>query len=246
MTNVGRQIKKLRIARNMTQDDLAEQLFVSRQTVSNYETGKSNPDIDMLVRIAQIFETDVNCLIYGPTVSPDQKRERQRAIVVAVVTAALAVAMAFLGPWVKNFTRQTFIGCPNYILFYAGWPLLMLLAGWTVLDLAGSFLGAKRSRGKYLKWVRWVLIGLLLLYGAMAVPFLAWTVRCDLMSLRTGSVSSTFSFPLGFMNRLWNLYIPKYPGLFQASFALMGAGLWLTRREKQPPELEKPAEPSAL
>ena len=41
MANVGKQIKKLRMARSMTQDDLAERLFVSRQTVSNYETGVS-------------------------------------------------------------------------------------------------------------------------------------------------------------------------------------------------------------
>ena len=42
MANVGKQIRKLRTARSMTQDDLAEQLFVSRQTVSNYETGASH------------------------------------------------------------------------------------------------------------------------------------------------------------------------------------------------------------
>lgn len=112
----------------------------------------------------------------------------------------------------------------------------MFLIGWTALELAECFLGAKRPRGKYLKWGRWALIGLLLLYGAMAVPFLAWIVQCDLTSLRTGSVSSTFSFPLGFMNRLWNLYIPMYPSLFRVGFVLTGAGLWLTRREKPKPE----------
>lgn len=246
MTNVGKQIRKLRSARNMTQDELAERLFVSRQTVSNYETGKSNPDIDMLVRIAQVFETDVNCLIYGPPVSPDRRRDRRRAVILAVATAALAVAMAFLVPWAKRFTQQTFVSSPSFVLFYAGWPLLMLLAGWTVLDLAGSFLGAKRPKGKYRNWVRWALIGLLVLYGAMAVPFLVWTVWCGLSVLRTGSVSSSFSFPLRFMNLLWNRYFPQYPGLFRAGFALLGAGLWLTRRENKQapsPEPETPAEP---
>ena len=246
MANVGKQIRKLRTARSMTQDDLAEQLFVSRQTVSNYETGKSNPDIDMLVQIAQVFGTDVNCLIYGPPVSPDRKRDRCRAIILAVVTAALAVAMAFLVPWAKEYVQQTFISGPSIWLFYAGWPLLMFLSGWTVLDLAGSFLGAKRPRGKCMKWIRWVLIGLLLLYGVMAVPFLSWSARCSLSVLRTGSVSSSFSFPLAVMNRLWNLYFPQYPSLFRAGFALIGAGLWLTRREKKQepaPAPEKPSEP---
>ena len=51
----------------MTQDELAQKLFVTRQTVSNYENGKSRPDVEMLDRIAQMLETDIVTLIYGPT-----------------------------------------------------------------------------------------------------------------------------------------------------------------------------------
>jgi len=38
MRDIGKNIKLLREERNMTQDELAERLFVTRQTVSNYET----------------------------------------------------------------------------------------------------------------------------------------------------------------------------------------------------------------
>ncbi len=41
MANVGKNIRILRTRKKMTQDALAEKLFVSRQTVSNYETGGS-------------------------------------------------------------------------------------------------------------------------------------------------------------------------------------------------------------
>lgn len=41
MANVGKNIRRLRTQKHMTQDELAEKLFVSRQTVSNYETGVS-------------------------------------------------------------------------------------------------------------------------------------------------------------------------------------------------------------
>ena len=57
MADVGKNIRKFRTKRHMTQDDLAERLFVSRQTVSNYETGKSNPDLDTLLKIAEVLET---------------------------------------------------------------------------------------------------------------------------------------------------------------------------------------------
>ena len=41
MANVGKNIRRLRNEKRMTHDELAEKLFVSRQTISNYETGVS-------------------------------------------------------------------------------------------------------------------------------------------------------------------------------------------------------------
>ncbi|MCI6486454.1 MAG: helix-turn-helix domain-containing protein [Clostridiales bacterium] len=43
MRDVGKNIKDLRQGRGLTQDELAERLFVSRQTVSNYELGRTRP-----------------------------------------------------------------------------------------------------------------------------------------------------------------------------------------------------------
>ena len=65
MRDIGKNIKNFRLQNNMSQEEMAEKLFVTRQTISNYETGKSRPDIDTLVRIADIYGTDVNKLIYG-------------------------------------------------------------------------------------------------------------------------------------------------------------------------------------
>ena len=55
MAKVGKNIRLQRTKQGISQETLAEQLYVSRQTVSNYETGKSYPDIDMLVKIAEVF-----------------------------------------------------------------------------------------------------------------------------------------------------------------------------------------------
>ena len=55
MRDIGKNIRQLRTAKNLTQDELAEKLFVTRQTVSNYETGKSRPDVEMLVKISDIL-----------------------------------------------------------------------------------------------------------------------------------------------------------------------------------------------
>lgn len=64
MAYVSKNIKKLRTGAGMNQEQLAELLGVTRQTVSNWERGVSMPDMDSLERIALVFGTSVECLIY--------------------------------------------------------------------------------------------------------------------------------------------------------------------------------------
>ena len=71
--NIGKNIKAIRQTKGMTQNDLANALYVTRQTVSNYENGRSQPDLDMLLKIAEILETDVNAVIYGPPIPQSKK-----------------------------------------------------------------------------------------------------------------------------------------------------------------------------
>ena len=65
MKDISKRIKELRMERNMTQDDLAERLHVTRQTVSSWETKKTRPDVEMLEAIAQVFEIELTELLYG-------------------------------------------------------------------------------------------------------------------------------------------------------------------------------------
>lgn len=65
MASIGKNIKYRRKKLNMSQEDLASRIFTTRQTVSNYENGKSNPDIDTLETLAEALDTDVMFLLYG-------------------------------------------------------------------------------------------------------------------------------------------------------------------------------------
>ena len=56
-------IRKLREENGMTQQQMAEQLYVSRQTVCRWENGSRTPDLDMAERIAEIFHVSVDELI---------------------------------------------------------------------------------------------------------------------------------------------------------------------------------------
>ena len=65
MTNVGENIKKMRKKLKITQDELAEKLSVTRQAVSNWENGKTEPDIETLTNISQIFDISIDELVDG-------------------------------------------------------------------------------------------------------------------------------------------------------------------------------------
>lgn len=62
---VGNQIKKHRTQNGWSQEVLAEKAFVSRQAVSNWENGKSYPDIHSLVLLGNIFNISLDELIKG-------------------------------------------------------------------------------------------------------------------------------------------------------------------------------------
>ncbi len=65
MNVVNTSIKELRKKKNMTQDELAEKLNVTRQAVSNWENGKTQPDVETLTQLAEVFEVSVERIIYG-------------------------------------------------------------------------------------------------------------------------------------------------------------------------------------
>ncbi len=63
--NLGENIYRLRTEKNMSQGDLADALEVSRQSVSKWENNSAVPELDKVIRLAQIFEITIDELITG-------------------------------------------------------------------------------------------------------------------------------------------------------------------------------------
>lgn len=59
------QIKKYRTDLKLSQEELAEKVYVTRQTVSNWETGKNYPDIHSLLLLSSLFNISLDQLIKG-------------------------------------------------------------------------------------------------------------------------------------------------------------------------------------
>ena len=62
---LGTRLKEYRNRLGMTQDDLAERLFVSRQTVSAWENDKTYPDIHSLLMLSDLFDVSLDTLVKG-------------------------------------------------------------------------------------------------------------------------------------------------------------------------------------
>lgn len=63
--NINQQIKAYRLKQNISQEELAEKIFVTRQTVSNWETGKNYPDIHSLLLMSNLFGVSLDQLVKG-------------------------------------------------------------------------------------------------------------------------------------------------------------------------------------
>lgn len=77
MSKISRNIKRLRNASGMTQEELAGKIHVTRQTVSSWETDRTQPDLQILQSIAEIFGVEPEEIIYGKKRNTAEEKEKQ-------------------------------------------------------------------------------------------------------------------------------------------------------------------------
>lgn len=63
MIQLGEQIKKLRQRDGLSQEELSNRLFISRQAISKWEKGESIPDLDHIIQLSEIFDVSLDYLI---------------------------------------------------------------------------------------------------------------------------------------------------------------------------------------
>ncbi len=116
---LGKQIKKYRNERTLSQETLADRVYVSRQTVSNWENDKSYPDVKSLVLLSEVFEVSLDQLIKGDVEEMkeqisknDQEQFGRLSIIFTVLFVATIITMVPLvhflswvgvGIWVALF-----------------------------------------------------------------------------------------------------------------------------------------------
>jgi transcriptional regulator with XRE-family HTH domain len=74
---LGQKLKKLRTEKGLTQKDLADQLHVTFQTVSKWETGTNEPDIATLKELSKLFGCSLDCLLNDDEETPIEKEKTE-------------------------------------------------------------------------------------------------------------------------------------------------------------------------
>lgn len=94
--NLGQQIKARRSALGLSQDVLAERIYVSRQTISNWENDKSYPDLNSLLRLSEVFQVSLDTLVKGDMEAMKEtigQEDRQQFQKMGAVLTLLFLAM---------------------------------------------------------------------------------------------------------------------------------------------------------
>lgn len=118
----GEKIKKLRNDNNLTQEQFAEMLFVTRTAVSKWETNKGLPGIDTLKLISSTFNLSLDELISDDVVECKKLIDKKRArimYIIAMIFLVLAVTFNFVTYLTNNrlFTIGSMITTIGYIVF---------------------------------------------------------------------------------------------------------------------------------
>ncbi|MGC9935269.1 helix-turn-helix domain-containing protein [Priestia aryabhattai] len=116
---MGNQLQRLREAKNMSREELAQQINVSRQAVYKWENNKGYPDIQNLLRLSEIYETTIDELIKNdPTLQrkidnnqdeskePDDEEMLNPGFYIGIVIIFLGI---FLGIALGNLIVSTFL-----------------------------------------------------------------------------------------------------------------------------------------
>ena len=128
---LARQLRTKREERGLSQDEVAKVIFVSRQTISNWENDKTYPDVQSLLLLSQLFEISIDELVRGDVVAMQQaiaEDARRMKLLSIGMLAFSGLAFLFLlvfslaWPEPSGFARMSkgnLAGAATFIVLYA-------------------------------------------------------------------------------------------------------------------------------
>lgn len=166
--NIGKQIQEARINAKLTQENVAEVLKVSRQTISNWENGKTYPDIISVVKMSDLYCISLDCLLKEETSMSDYLEyldESTNVVKSKDKLAKLILVVSYLVIWAFALIFFWLFTSPSDAMGYA----IMFL--WVLLPMTTFILSVLIGKNNYwgkLKWLTAVAFGLMYMMAEYA------------------------------------------------------------------------------
>ncbi len=198
--NIHQNLRQLRQMTGLTQQQAAEQVGITRQALSGYESGRRQPDLEMLERLADLYHTDLMAILYGST--------RQQKLARQIKTTALLLFGFLVG---TTLLRCSLTLAINQLLSPASlspdairnlrFPLLSFCSALGGLAQAVSLVGC-------------VILGVLLFKASRLTPPLTWALYgavlwgCLLLCALIPALLDPLYQPADYLLPLLNVFAP--------------------------------------
>lgn len=125
---VGKHIKRHRSESGFSQEELAAKIYVSRQTVSNWETDKTYPDVQSLLLLSVLFDVTIDELIKGDVESMKQAVAEDRRKMWVLAWVMLGFLAAMFGALVGGLVFWDWGLAPTVVVALLLWGIAMAAA----------------------------------------------------------------------------------------------------------------------
>ena len=224
MRDIGKNIKQVRESKQMTQDDLAAMLFVTRQTISNYETGRTRPDIDTLVKLSTILNTDIHDLIYGPPNILSRPKILTRLCLCIGLILVLLLGNVHFAHWANELKQMKYNVVPMFVLNIIYRPAMFWIIGYALMSCICLFYPLPQLKKQTTKWINILIITIVSAYILIVGPLLL-------------SVLIHFQLPALWSKAAYMILgaLPSQNGTFSlyGVFFAIGVLLWLCNRNQE-------------
>lgn len=131
--NLGQRLYDLRKTKQLSQEEVADKLNVSRQTVSKWETDQSTPDFDKIIPLCELYEISTDELLMGKKIEKkiengnnNQKEKKAQAISISILLYFISIAwimvsisVLMINPILASAIFLVICGVATFIIVYA-------------------------------------------------------------------------------------------------------------------------------
>ncbi|WP_102371581.1 helix-turn-helix transcriptional regulator [Enorma phocaeensis] len=134
---IGHRIKSYRTQLGMSQDALAERVYVSRQTISSWENDKTYPDVQSLLILSEVFGATIDDLVKGDveamtkTLDTDAKTMLRLGFVMLAFLLLMILALVWVSVQLIVWDWPTEQTVPTIVLALVLWGVAMFAAVWS-------------------------------------------------------------------------------------------------------------------